>query len=29
MFWPTRVETAIDRPIAGMVTTWITVEPTP
>ena len=29
MFWPTSVETAIDRPIAGIVTTCRIVEPTP
>ena len=29
MFWPTRVETAIDKPIAGIVTTCKMLDPTP
>ena len=29
MFWPTSAETAIDSPIAGIITTWSIVEPTP
>ena len=29
MFWPTRVEIAIDSPIAGIMTTCSTFEPTP
>jgi hypothetical protein len=29
IFWPTNVETAIERPIAGIVTTCNMVDPTP
>ena len=29
MFWPTSAETAIASPIAGIITTWRIVEPTP
>src|ERR1017187_6529733 len=29
MFWPTKVETAIDRPMAGIVTTCKIFDPTP